>query len=594
MNGTPRIRARLIRRPPFFLLSFLRPDFVRPGFLLLSFLLLSFTLLARPLRGQGHSQEQTQQQPQQQSQQAPVISINITRTIQAVNYRTKGSTRINFRGTALLPQGTGEAKIGNKSGAITIDAKFENLSAPSQFGSPYLTYVLWAITPEGRANNLGQLVLEGTKSKLVTTTQLQTFGLIVTAEPDFGVTVPSEDVVLENIVRADTQGKVDAVAASYELLRRGRYDDANLPALEASPDVPLDLLEARNAMRIAKLRQADKYAPDSWTKATDAMSRAEDYEARKQRKSVPTAARDAVQGFEDAITIALKRQDEERLAQERAAAAQREAQAKADQAAEAQRRAEAEKQALEAQLAAAKDAQARAEAQAQQQQAQAQAQQAQLQAQQAQLAAEQAHEAAVKAQLEATQEAQARAAAQAQQQQAQAQAQQAEAQAQQARDAASKAEQEQQQLRATLLAQFNRILETHDTPRGLVVNIGDVLFATGKYDLRPEARERLAKLSGIVLAHPGLKLAVEGYTDNVGTEEFNQTLSEHRATAVRQYLVDQGLDADSITATGLGMTSPVADNSTAAGRQKNRRVEVVISGEVIGTKIGATPSQPPK
>src|SRR6185437_12389706 len=117
MNGTPRIRARLIRRPgfflpSFFLLSFLRPDFVRPGFLLLSFLLLSFTLLARPLRGQGHSQEQTQQQPQQQSQQAPVISINITRTIQAVNYRTKGSTRINFRGTALLPQGTGEAKIG--------------------------------------------------------------------------------------------------------------------------------------------------------------------------------------------------------------------------------------------------------------------------------------------------------------------------------------------------------------------------------------------------------------------------------------------------------------------------------------------------
>lgn len=582
MNRTLRIRARgigarLIGLPHLLLLRVL----------LLSFLLLSFSLLARPLPAQGQSQGQTQEQPQQRPQQAPVISINITRTIQAVNYRTKGSTRINFRGTALLPQGTGEAKIGNKSGAITIDAKFENLSAPSQFGSPYLTYVLWAITPEGRANNLGQLVLEGNKSKLVTTTQLQTFGLIVTAEPDFGVTVPSEDVVLENIVRADTQGKVDAVAANYELLRRGRYDDADLPPLEASPDVPLDLLEARNAMRIAKLRQADKYAPDSWAKATDAMGRAENYEARKQRKSVPTAARDAVQGFEDAITIALKRQDEERLAQERAAAAQREAQAKAEQAAEAQRRAEAEKQALEAQLAAAKDAQARAEAQAQQQQAQAQAQQAQLQAQQAQMAAEQAHEAEVKAQLEATQEAQARAAAQAQQQQA-------EAQAQQARDAASKAEQEQQQLRATLLAQFNRILETHDTPRGLVVNIGDVLFATGKYDLRPEARERLAKLSGIVLAHPGLKLAVEGYTDNVGSEEFNQTLSEHRASAVRQYLVDQGLDTGSITATGLGMSSPVADNSTAAGRQKNRRVEIVISGEVIGTKIGATPSQPPQ
>ena len=546
MDRTLRIRARLIALP--------------------ACLLLSFPLFAHLLPAQD------------QPQQAPVISINITRTIQAVNYRTKGSTRINFRGTALLPQGTGEAKIGNKSGSISIDARFDNLSAPSQFGSPYLTYVLWAITPEGRANNLGQLILEGQKSKLVTTTQLQTFGLIVTAEPDFGVTVPSQDVVLENIVRPDTQGQVDAVAAKYELLQRGRYDDANLPPLEASPNVPLDLLEARNAMRIAKLRLADKYAPDSWAKAMDAMNRAEDYQTRKQRKSVPTAARDAVQGFEDAITIGLKRQEDERLAQERAAAAQREAQAKADQASEAARRAEAEKQALEAQLAAAKDAQARAEAQAQQQQAQAQAQQAQIQA-------EQAREAAEKAQLEATQESQARAAAQAQQQQA-------EAQAQQARDAASKAEQEQQQLRATLLAQFNRILETHDTSRGLVVNIGDVLFATGKYDLRPEARERLAKLSGIVLAHPGLKLAIEGYTDNVGSGEFNQILSEHRATAVRQYLVDQGLEADSITATGLGMSAPVADNSTAAGRQKNRRVEIVISGEVIGTKIGTTPSQP--
>lgn len=568
MNRTLRIRARVVALP--------------------ALLLLGSSLVARPLPAHARPQEQSPER----AQQAPVISINITRTIQAVNYRTKGSTRINFRGTALLPQGTGEARIGNKSGEISIDAKFENLSAPSQLGSPYLTYVLWAITPEGRANNLGQLILEGNKSKLVTTTQLQTFGLIVTAEPDFGVTVPSEDVVLENIVRPDTQGQVDAVSAKYELLRRGRYDDANLPALEASPNVPLDLLEARNAMRIAKLRQADKYAPDSWSKAMDAMNRAEDYETRKQKKSVPTAARDAVQGFEDAITIGLRRQEEERLVQERTAAAQREAKAKADQAAEAQRRAEAEKQALEAQLAAAKDAQARAEAQAQQQQAQAQAQQAQLQAQQAQVAAEQAHEAAAKAELEAAQEAQARAAAQAQQQQAQAQAQQAQAQAQQARDAASRAEQEQQQLRATLLAQFNRILETRDTPRGLVVNMGDVLFATGKYDLRPEARERLAKLSGIVLAHPGLKLAVEGYTDNVGSEGFNQTLSEHRAAAVRQYLVDQELDADSITATGLGMSAPVADNTTAAGRQKNRRVEIVISGEVIGTKIGATPSQP--
>ena len=362
----------------------------------------------------------------------------------------------------------------------------------------------------------------------------------------------------------DTKGNVDVVDAKYELLRRSRYNDANLPLLADSGILPLDLLQAQNAMRIAKLRGADTYAPESWTKAVDALTRSEGYDARKQKKAVPTAARDAVQGFEDAITIALKRQDDERLAKEREAAAQREAQAKADQAAEAQRRAEAEKQQMAAELAAAKDSAARAEAeksQAEAEKSQAEAEKAKVEAQNAQADAQAKQQAALE-------------------------------QAQREREAAEKAEQEKQELRATLLAQFNRILETHDTPRGLVVNLGDVLFAFAKFDLKPEARERLAKLSGIVLAHPGLILAIEGHTDNVGSDAVNQTLSEQRASTARQYLIDQGLDANSITARGFGKTMPVADNSTAEGRQKNRRVEIVISGEVIGTKIGAAPSTP--
>ena len=497
---------------------------------------------------------------QNQSQQAPVIQINVTRTIQAVNYMAKGSTRIDFRGTALLPQATGQAKVEAKNGAVSINANFDNLSGAGQFGAAYLTYVLWAITPEGRANNLGQLVLDGQKSKVQVTTRLQTFGLIVTAEPYYAVSFPSDEVVLENIVRADTKGQVDAVDAKYELLQRSRYKDLNLAPIDDDPTVPLDLLQARNAKRIAQLRGADKYAADSWAKASDALTRAEDYETRKQKKSVPSAARDAVQSYEDAITISLKRQDDERLAKEREAGAQREAQAKADQEAEAQRRAlaekqqaeaekqqaEAEKQKMQAELAAAKEAQARAEAQ----KAQAEAEKAQAEA----LAKQQA----------------------------------AQEQAEREKEAAEKAEREKQELRATLLAQFNKILETRDSPRGLVVNLGDVLFATAKYDLRPEARERLAKLSGIVLAHPGLNLTVEGHTDNVGSDAFNQTLSEQRAQSVRQYLIDQGLDAGTITAQGFGKTMPVADNSTAEGRQKNRRVEIIVSGEVIGTKIGAT------
>ena len=512
----------------------------------------------------GAGSAATRARSQSQSGQAPVIQINVSRTIQAVNYMAKGSTRIDFRGTALMPQAMGQAKVEAKNGAVLISANFDNVSPAGQFGGAYLTYVLWAITPEGRANNLGQLLLDGSKSKVQVTTRLQTFGLMVTAEPYYAVSFPSDEVVLENFVRPDTKGNVDAVDAKYDLLQRSRYKDLNLVALDGDPNVPLDLLQARNAKRIAQSHDAAKYAAESWAKASESLTRAEDYQTRKQKKAVPAAARDAVQAYEDAITISVKRQDDERQASERAAAAQREAQAKSDQEAEAQRRAQAEKQQAEAEkqaaeadkqrmqadLAAAKEAQARAEAQ--------------------------------RAQLEAEK---ASAEAQAKQQAAQ-------EQADREKEAAEKAEREKQELRASLLAQFNKVLETRDTARGLVVNLGDVLFATAKFDLRPEARERLAKLSGIVLAHPGLNLTVEGHTDNVGGDAFNQTLSEQRAQAVRQYLIEQGLDGTTITAQGFGKTMPVADNSTAEGRQKNRRVEIIISGEVIGTKIG-TPQTPP-
>jgi flagellar motor protein MotB len=397
----------------------------------------------------------------QRPQDAPIININIQRTIQTVDYRTHGSTKIDFRGTALSPQAKGEAKIDAKNGSMEIGAEFEDLPPAAQFGNAYLTYVLWAVTPEGRANNLGELMVDKGKSKLTVTTRLQNFGLMVTAEPFFAVTAPSEDVILENIVRTDTQGQVDTVSAKYELLQRGRYREMNLAPLSGGPGAPLSLIEARNAMRIAQWRQAEKYAPESWERATAALNRAEDFEARRESKAVATAARDAAQAFEDAIAVSAKRQGDEREAAEHQASADREAQARAGEQAEAQRRAEAEKQKLQAEANAAREAAAR------------------TQAEQAQADAE--HQRSV-----------------------------AEADAAAAHGEAAKAEEEKEELRASLLQQFNLVLETRDTVRGLVVNIGDVLFETGKYDLRPEARERLAKLSGIVLAHPGLNLAVEG------------------------------------------------------------------------------------
>lgn len=474
-----------------------------------------------------------------------IINIKVSRTIQTVNYWSRGSTKVDFVGTALMPRAEGEAKVESKGGSLAIDASFKGLENPTTLGPAYLVYVLWAITPEGRANNLGQLVVKKDKSQIQVTTKLQTFGMIVTAEPYFAVTFPSEDVVMANKVRSDTQGAVAPVDANVALLQRGQYDSLHLSALQVDPKMPLDLYQARNAVRIAQAEGADKYAPESFAKAQQALDQAEDYQKRKQKNSVSTAARNAVQAAEDSRSIAAKREADEKIANEQKEAQMRQAQAQAAQEAEARKRAEAEAD-------AARAAQASAEAQAQ-------AQAAQMQAQ----------------------------AAQARQAEAQAKERAAQEQARKDQEAAAQAEKEKQELRARLLEQFNRVLPTTDTPRGLVVNMGDVLFDTGKADLRQSAREALAKLSGIVLNYPSLQLTIEGHTDSTGTPEFNQKLSERRADGVRDYLVSQGLSADSITAKGLGQEMPVADNKTAAGRQKNRRVEIIVSGEVIGTQIGA-------
>jgi outer membrane protein OmpA-like peptidoglycan-associated protein len=500
-----------------------------------------------------------QQQPTDQQSQSIYHVTLVGKTITSVSYQHRGgSTMIDFRGTPLLPLAKGDAKVDSKQGSIVVSANFKNLQSAQMFGKEYLTYVLWAITPEGKPSNLGELVLDGTKSKLTATTNLQSFGMIVTAEPYFAVNVPSDVVVLENVLRADTAGTSEQVTANYELLKRGQYtydmSRAREPILDMSPKTPLELYEARNAVAIAQSAGAPTLAPDAFQKALASLNNADSLMARKaNRKEVIAAARDAVQTAADARQIAVQRADQERLAAERAAA-----QAATDAAQERQReeeaaRQQADMQKLQAERDAAREAQARAQAEAARLQADAAAQAAQQQA----LSAQQ-------------------------------QAQSAQQQAQAARDAAARAEADKQALRAALLDQFNRILPTTDTPRGLQVNMADVLFAFGKFDLQPPAREALAKFSGIVLAHPGLHLAIEGYTDSVGSDTFNQTLSEQRANTVRAYLINQGLDPNAISATGFGKSNPVASNDTAAGRQQNRRVEIIISGEVIGTQIGGS------
>jgi outer membrane protein OmpA-like peptidoglycan-associated protein len=519
-----------------------------------------------------------------QSQQSAPASILISQSTKAIGYQVGGgSTKVDLKGTSLMPQANGEAKVEAQKGITNIEVKIMGLEQPSKLGTEFLTYVLWVVSPDGRTSNIGELLInKNGQGKLQATTQLQTFSLIVTAEPYFSVRQPSELVALENEVRKETKGKIFEVN-DYKLMKRGQYQKMENP-LALSLDlkkVPLEMYEARNAVEIAKTRRAEQYAAEILAKAETSLKMAENALANKaNKKEVISRAREAVQFSEDARALAVERQEEVRIAQEREAAA---AKAKADaeakaaaEAAEAKRKAD-EEAGRQAELAAAREAQIKAEAEAAAIKAKAEADAA------AAKAKAEADAAAAKAKAEADAAA---AKAEAEQDALRAKEEAAKGEAERARQEAERAEREKQELRARLLEQFNRILETRDTARGLVVTMADVLFDTGKYDLRPATREKLARLSGIVLAHPGLVLQVEGHTDSTGSDEFNQKLSEQRAGTTRDYLIQQGLAEGNITARGFGKTMPVADNSTANGRQKNRRVEIIVSGEVIGAKIG--------
>jgi outer membrane protein OmpA-like peptidoglycan-associated protein len=490
------------------------------------------------------------QAARQSANSVPVYQVTVVaRTIKAINYRHRsGSTKVEFRGTGLMPEAHGTADVQSKQGAIHVEAELKHLQPASKFGVEYLTYVLWAISPEGRPVNLGEVVLNGGgNSKLGVTSDLQSFGLIVTAEPYFAVTQPSDVVVLENFVTGETNGTIEEVDAKFELLQRGEYTlnvaPSELRPMAMDPNVPLEAYEARNAVRIAKWAGAETYASDSLRKAELDLSNAEDLlVTARDRKDLITDAREAAQMAEDARVISMRKIQKEQHAEQARAAS--EARTQAEQA-----------------NAQAEQARSRAE-----------------EARQEQVQAEAAKDAALAEQR----------LAQAEAENAHAEAENAHAEAGQAQLRAQRAEQEKAELRAKLLQQLNAILQTRDTARGLVVNMSDVLFDSGQYTLKPAAREKLAKVAGVLLAYPGLTVEVDGYTDSVGGEGLNQTLSEKRANTVRDYLLRQRVSPDSLSVRGFGEANPVASNDTSIGRQSNRRVELVLSGEVIGA--AASPS----
>ena len=472
---------------------------------------------------------------QQQSEPAPIYHVTvIERTTKAINYQYRnGPTMIDFVGTPILPKGHGEATVDSKRGRTEIDASFKNLPEPNRFGGEYLTYVLWALTPEGGPRNIGEIVPGSSdKAHIRVTTDLQAFAMIVTAEPYSAVRKPGNVVVLENQVRPDTIGKIEQVDAKYELLPRGQYTWKGPGAQPATPKVSMgeyealsELYQAQNAVSIAEAAGAGKYAADTLAKAQALVASAQQWQQNKNTDRVVQDAREASQTAEDARTIADQRRRDDQLAQERAkVAAAEQAKSQAEQAVQqAEAQVEAERAARERAEADAAAARQRAE------QAEDQAAAAQSQAPRIVLSQPRANHNSQKSEV-----------------------------------------------RMQLLEQLNGALSTRDTPRGLVATIPDSEFngAAMKIGVGTE----LAHLAAIVASRPGLRVEVEGNTDN----EATSAQCEQRAQAVRSMLIARGLPANAVTARGIGTSRPMGPNTTAEGREQNRRVEIVISGDAIG------------
>jgi len=471
----------------------------------------------------------------------PIYRVTvISRSLQAVNYEHRGGpTPIDFRGTVLLPDVKGSAIVESHRGSVSIDAKLEHLAPPTRFGREYLTYVLWAISPEGRPRNLGEVLVDSSnKAHIKVTADMQAFGMMVTAEPYYSVTLPSDVVVAENVVRADTLGTREEVSARYELLPRGQYTMTLQPAQLHSPgpetgklsydryEAVLELYQAENAVQIAQSLGAAQYAPESYNKATTLLSQAQDLNTRKMdTHAIVSAAREATQMAEDARTIAVKRRDEDRRQQQSPPpqpapppapqAELRRQQEMAEAKADAQR---VDEERADAERAAAERARAKA-----------------AQAQAAAALAQQPLPPPPNPTLDGSNA--------------------------------------QQQYRAQLFAQLNNTLATRDTPRGLVVTINDSMFEPGTGRLRVVASQPIANLAAILSSHPGLRVRVEGHADTA-------PLSDERARSVQTALIVSGAAPGLVDAVGYGNARPIAP----AGAEQNRRVEVVIYGDSIGNK----------
>ena len=503
------------------------------------FLLTVVVAAARPLLVSAQSAPNpTQQSVATPQGNIPVFRVTVVgRTVPAINYRPRsGDTRINFAGTTLQPKAKGWASVEGEKGYIKIDAHFDDLDGPQRFGREYLTYVLWAITPEGRATNLGELQVNGNDGRLQVTTELQSFALVVTAEPYFAVSQPSDVVVMENIVRESgferTKGRVEALEAKYELLRRGSYlmnrDPAVLKVKPLEPGAPLDLAQARNAVELARIAGADRYASDTFAKAASLLAEAEmAREKGRKGNQVQQPARQAAQTAEDARLIALQRQEAEYQEQQRRIALQREEDAAARLRAEEDRRRQAEDERARLDRERARPSGSAPRRKRRGRRLSGSVWRRNGRGRISTGPDRKRTRRAQRPRRRRTSEAQADAAKRLADQNA--------ADASAARLAREQAERDRDAAREQLRQQLNVILETRESARGLIINLSDVLFDVDKATLKPGAREKLARIAGILASHPDLQIEIEGHADSTGSDEYNQRLSERRAQSVRAY-----------------------------------------------------------
>jgi outer membrane protein OmpA-like peptidoglycan-associated protein len=491
------------------------------------------------------------------------------RTTLAVRYVENKKTTVNLTGTSLAPRVLGKADIEYKKNDARIKLKVENLDSPQTYGIFYTTYVVWAVTPEGQADNLIELP-SGYTAELQARTSAQTFGIIITAEPHSEVKRPSQKVVAETTLPKNATAGVQTTQAEYRADRSNLYESSDNDVLKADYTTPRLVLGARRSLDIARKAGAKEFAADEWKQAEAKLNTLEQIWPRnlKDENKFSGLARDVMRLAQVARDLATEREEQARIENERQERLRRLAEAKAE-AEKAQ--ADAERTRLEAERAKAEAERAKLEAERAERAAADERARREASAREAEAARARIESERLKAESE-------RRAAEDAARRAEADRAAARADAERAQRMAEDAKRERDAALQKLYVSLSEILDTKRETRGFIVNLGDVLFDTGKATLKPAAREKLSKLAGILLAYPGtLLLEIEGHTDSVGSDQLNNKLSQDRAGAVSSYLVSSGVKSEKIKAVrGFGKSKPIATNDTAAGRQQNRRVEVVI------------------